>query len=358
MAYILLFILILILFIIVPLGASLFLYNEFFGKRFNTGFEHAFSVDDFEGLIRTRHEFKSNKGQRLVGYYYEREGASQNGILVIAHGFGGGGHVSYMDVINYFAGKGYPCFAYDATGNDESEGSGTMGLPQGVIDLKHAISYVKASDTFPDLPIVLWGHSWGGYSVTSVLNYHPDVRAVITCSGFNRSSDLIEATAKSMLGNIMNVLMPYVRIIEKIKFRDYATLTGLYGFNNANAKIMTVHGENDKVVPIKYGYDLWKSKYESDNRFKFIYRQGLGNDPHSHVYFGKSAIIYFDEYNKKRDDYKSRLGYNINDEKNHEQYKKDMVEYIARRRDHSMWINSLDEELFEAMTMFYNEAIK
>ena len=63
----------------------------------------------------------------------------------MAHGLGGGGHNSYMDCANYFARHGYYVFAYDATGNDESEGEGVGGLPQGVIDLDYAISFVEQS---------------------------------------------------------------------------------------------------------------------------------------------------------------------------------------------------------------------
>ena len=58
-----------------------------------------------------------------------------------------------MDCANYFAQHGYYVFAYDATGNDDSEGEGVGGFPQGVVDLDHAISFVEKSGNFPDLPI-------------------------------------------------------------------------------------------------------------------------------------------------------------------------------------------------------------
>ena len=78
-----------------------------------------FKVEDFEGLKCTNYKFSSDKGQMLMGYWYSA-GSKQRGIITLAHGFGGGGHNSYMDCINYFAQHGYYVFAYDATGNDES----------------------------------------------------------------------------------------------------------------------------------------------------------------------------------------------------------------------------------------------
>lgn len=91
-------------------------------------------VDDFDGLQCAKYKFSSDKGQKLTGYMYS-SGENQVGIIVMARGFGGGGHNSSMDCADYFARHGYYVFAYDATGNDESEGEGVEGLPQGVIDL-------------------------------------------------------------------------------------------------------------------------------------------------------------------------------------------------------------------------------
>ena len=185
----------LVLLAIVGWGAfSISIYNENFDQRFETYEPYKFLVEDFSGLTRTKYEFPSDQGQMLTGYLYSA-GNEQHGIVVVAHGFGAG-HNSYMDAINYFAQHGYYVFAYDATGNDESGGDSLGGIPQGPIDLEHAISFVEDSGYFPDFPICLFGHSWGGYSVCSVLTYHPEVKAVIECSGCNRSSDLFEAGGK------------------------------------------------------------------------------------------------------------------------------------------------------------------
>lgn len=175
---------------------SVMIYNENFNRRFESYEPLMLYVEDFDGLQRTKYTFPSNKGQMLTGYMYTSD-ENPRGIIVMAHGFGGGGHNSYMDCANYFAHHGYCVFAYDATGNDESEGEGVGGFPQGVIDLDHAITFVEKSGNFPDLPIALFGHSWGAYSVCSVLTYHPEVKAVIACSGINSSLDIFESEGKS-----------------------------------------------------------------------------------------------------------------------------------------------------------------
>ena len=123
---------------------SVSVYNDNFNKRFTSYEPLMFRLEDYDGippLERKKYEFPSDKGQKLTGYLYSTE-CEQRGIIVLAHGFGAG-HNSYMDCANFFAQRGYYVFAYDATGNDESEGEGVGGIPQGVADLDHAISFVE-----------------------------------------------------------------------------------------------------------------------------------------------------------------------------------------------------------------------
>ena len=133
-------------------------YKENFDIRITSSEKNRHYVSEYEGLSRTQYQFKSNKGQILTGYLYSSkkapDGVSPKALVVMAHGFGGGGHTTYMDFIEYFARKGFLVFAYDATGNDESQGlgknDGVGGLPQGVIDLNYAISFVEKSGNFPE----------------------------------------------------------------------------------------------------------------------------------------------------------------------------------------------------------------
>ena len=252
------------------------IYNENFNQRFETYEPYMFHVDDFNGLQRKEYRFPSDKGQMLAGYLYSA-GEEPRGIVVLAHGFGAG-HNSYMDAANYFAQHGYYVFAYDATGNDESEGDGVGGIPQGVIDLDYAISFIEDSGQFPDLPICLFGHSWGGYSVCSVLTYHPEVKAVIECSGCNRSSDLFEAVGKDQAGDVIYTMMPFIKIHERIKYGKYAVNTALDGFAASEAAVMIVHSADDDVVPIEYGYDKFYGKYKDDPRFTFVRYEDKGHN--------------------------------------------------------------------------------
>ena len=133
-------ILVAIVFIVMPV-LTVIIYNDNFGERYETAEWMAYSVSEFKGLKVKECSFTSNSGQFLAGYQYFKEDQPCKGVVVLAHGLGGGGHNTYMDVADYFTSNGYLVFCYDATGNDKSEGDSVEGLPQGVIDLDYALRY-------------------------------------------------------------------------------------------------------------------------------------------------------------------------------------------------------------------------
>ena len=329
---------------------SVAVYNENFNQRFESYEPLMLYVDDFDGLQRTKYEFTSNKGQKLAGYLYS-SGENQHGIIVLAHGFGGGGHNSYMDCADYFARHGYYVFSYDATGNDESEGEGVGGLPQGVIDLDHAITFVEESGNFPSLPIALFGHSWGGYSVCSVLTYHPEVKAVIACSGFNASSNLFEAGGEKQAGDGIYLMLPFVKLYEKMKYGGYASNTAMDGFSKSDAAVMIVHSFDDEVVPTEYGYEIYYEKYRDDSRFRFIPFENKG-----HNYFNDDS--YRNSFNADFDKWLETLDYDYNNAENRERFSEDKANYIYRNLDRAEWCHSLDTKLFEDFVGFYDEYIR
>ncbi len=328
---------------------SVSIYNANFNKRFESYEPLTLRVEDFDGLQRTKYTFPSDRGQMLTGYMYS-VGGGQKGILVIAHGFGAG-HNSYMDCADFFARNGYLVFAYDATGNDESEGEGVGGIPQGVVDLDHALSFVEESGSFPKLPIVLFGHSWGSYSACSVLTCHPEIKAVIECSGCNRSSDLFEAGGKEQAGGIIYTMMPFIKLRERIKFGKYASNTALDGFAASDAAVMVVHSEDDGVVPIGYGFDLFYEKYGNDPRFTFIRLKDRG---HNHVY---DDTAYIDELNAGFDDWLKTLDYDYQADENLERFAADKAEYLRGHLDRDRWSHMLNAELFARFLAFYDACI-
>ena len=252
-------------------AAAVGIYAVSFNYRYETSEADAYSVDDFAELTRERHSFKTMQGHNLVGYLYEstNEDVEESALIIFAHGLGGGGQTGYMDIFDYLVQMGFYVFAYDATGNDESEGDVIGGLPQGYIDLDYAVSYAEGIEKTKDMPVVLIGYSWGGLSVANVLNYHPEVKAVVSIAGWNCSLDMMDHVGRNMIGDKGGTLLPFLALHERLMYGKYASSTAMSGFENSDCRVMIVHGELDQVIPIEYGYEKYYEKYGESERFSF-----------------------------------------------------------------------------------------
>lgn len=265
----------LILAFVLPMGASVVLYEASFFRRETT--PEALQQKLPETIHMVASPFASNFGQQLCGrlYYYGDE--VPDTVVLISHG-NGVGQKGYTSIIDFFAVNNYAVFAYDATGYDESQGFTTRGLPQGIIDLDYAIRHVQQDPLTAGKSIVLFGHSWGAYSTCAVLNIHPDVEAVIALAGFDHSLQMIEARGRQLVGDVITVLLPYFCLYERVKFGEYATYTALDGFANCSARIMIVHSTDDATVPIQDGLALYQSRYNDNPRFLFVQYSDKGHE--------------------------------------------------------------------------------
>ena len=280
----------LILALVLPMGLTAVLYEGNFLHHQTTPPE-AVRQQQLSGSIHVLDSpFTSNLGQRLFGQLYYQGDSIPDTVVIVSHG-NGIGHTGYANVIDFFARNGFAVFAYDATGYDESQGFSTRGLPQGIIDLDHAILHVRQDPLTAGKPIVLFGHSWGGYSACSVLNVQPEVEAVITLAGFNDSLQIIGHQGRQLIGSAINVLLPHFSLYERLKFGKYASLSALDGFSNSRARIMIVHSSDDETVPIQYGLALYRSKYEGDGRFLFVEYSDRG---HEGLFSSSEAGQYLD----------------------------------------------------------------
>ena len=257
-------------------------YHAVFAHRFETAERKVQDLGDFPDLQYEDVTFPSNKGQRLAGRFYLAQ-QEPKGIVVVVHGFGRGGLKSHIDVCDYFTRHGYTAFSYDATAYDSSQGRSSEGIPQGVIDLDYAIRFIEQSQ-YAGLPIMLWGHSWGGYCVSCQPAIHPEVAAVVSVAGFNSLAGVIRARGADKVGKLARASIPFVKLYEKIKFGKYAGLTGVKGLRSFDGGVLILQGGRDRLIDPSLGYDIYMKKFGEDPRFQFIFRE---KKKHENVYYKK-----------------------------------------------------------------------
>ena len=299
----------LLAFVVSPI-ATVVAYELIFDKRYETKSYIEYAVEDFDGLVMERSDFESD-GLRLAGYKYSKEQSEIKGVIIISHGLGGGGHNSFLPFVDLFTANGYYVFTYDARGNDKSEGT-VEGLPTGIMSLNDAIDHTKTIEEYQGLPIALFGHSWGGYSVGNVLNMHPEIEAAVIIAGFNESEDMLRYQGEKYAGDKLGLLLPYLKIYERIKFgAEFTDISAIDGFANTDAGIMIVHSKDDETVPTRFGYDKFYAEYKDNERFKFILYEDRG---HTYLMYSEAALEYSKELDTEYKEYLTKIGKNDTDD--------------------------------------------
>ena len=250
---------------------------------------------DVSGYDRTVVNFNSGDNQ-LAGYIYGAE--NQKGLVVISHGLGYGAE-DYLAETLYFVDQGWRVFAFDNTGTYESQGKNERGLPQSVIDLDAALTYIENDPTFNDLPVVLWGHSWGGYAVAAVLNFDHPVAAVVSVAGFDSPNGLLMEQAKSQLGLLGYLEYPFLSAYQSFLFGGKAKLTAVNGINHSDTPVMIVHGTADESISYT-GASIISHRDDITNP-NVIYKtySAENHNGHKSLLRSDAAVKYIDKINQE-----------------------------------------------------------
>jgi len=291
--------------IALPVAITKKLYYETFGSRYNQSFDYYEVMRErFPELTRKRSIFLSNRGQKLVGfYYYVPTKEAYKATIIWVHGMRTS-HENYIGEIAYFAKRGYLVFSYDNTGVGKSEGKTLVGLTQAPIDLSYAIAHIAKNEKVKNLQLVLMGHSWGGFAVSSVCSKRvkKDVSIIVSISGFEKNSRVIKTCGKLFVGRWIEILMPYVNCYERILFSKDSRLRGIDGIAKTNAKVLFLHCEDDSIVNYHENFELYKSEFKDTERIQFLSYKTGGHRPT----LCRGAFEKILAYTKKQSEYDSR----------------------------------------------------
>lgn len=249
---------------------------------------------------------------RLQGYVY---GQNQDlGLVVIAHGIGGGAD-SYLPQITYFVDQGWRVFAYDATGSFDSEGKTTKGFPQALLDLDSALNYINTQSEYDNLPILLFGHSWGGYAVANVLHYNHEISGVVSVAGVDSPMDIILEQGKSMMGSFIYTQYPFLWLYQRLMFGKVASLSAVDAINQSDVPVLIIHGTEDEMVAYKGSSIISNIDVITNPNVRTISSSEQDRNGHNNLFRSDAAIDYINEINtlylELYDNYEQNIPYEV-----------------------------------------------
>ena len=160
--------------------------------------------------------WKAKDGLDIFAQIWEPDAVQIKAVVCLVHGLGE--HSSrYAHVAEAFGKEGYAFFAADLRGHGRS--GGARGHISSIEDFMQDIDSLleQARKRYPDLPMILYGHSLGGLLVLHYsLKRKPNVKGVISTSPALRSS-LEQQPAKIMAVRVLGSLLPRVAVPSELE---------------------------------------------------------------------------------------------------------------------------------------------
>lgn len=278
MKYILIALIIILILAGVAFAVLFGLYRKTFYKRMAepTGF-FAHYMEVHPELNLSEFSCRSERGDMLIGCLLKPD-ADPAALIVMTHGY----NLScedYLPLAHIFAKSGFEVLMFDGTGCGMSGGKGIYGLPQHIKDMKSVLDMVMTQEHLKDLPLLLFGHSWGGYAAccVSCLSAYP-IRGILTLSAFRKSSSSMAPSIKRRFPHIASFLIATVESLEILLFGRIASATSSDGLIKADCPAKLYHSTDDAVVSYEESFDTMKKNLSDRSNITFVTLEGRNHD--------------------------------------------------------------------------------
>ena len=260
-----------------PLSA----YNEY-RKNFmvrmtdSTGFTEYYLKENPD-LDHEEFSCPSDKGPLIKGLILRPKDVPQ-ALIVMTHGYNMSCE-NYMPLAHHFVKQGFVVLMFDGIGIGMSEGKGILGLPQHILDMRSMLDMVYSDPEFSLLPLLLFGHSWGGYAACciSALSKYP-IQGILTCGAFRKSLSSMIPTIYKRYSHIAPVLVKAVEVMESIIFGKTASITSSYGLKKACCPARLYHSTDDTVVGYEESFVTMKRELADRENIEFVTMEGRNHD--------------------------------------------------------------------------------
>ena len=231
----------------------------------------------------------------LSAYLYGKD--NTKGVIVVAPGHGDSNDIKLYEVL-YFVDEGYQVIGFDYTGCYTSEGDSFGGYTQAVYDLNSILTYCDNNDSFSNMPIYLFGHSMGGYAVTTVLNYNHRIDAVVTASGFNSASEQWECSIKRFTGPAYYLIRPINLAFIHLRYGEDSNLSAIDGINISGIPVLVISADTDVFYCGNRSPIYEKKDMITNNKCEFMLMDKPNHNEH-YTYFLTDDAIRYQESNPK-----------------------------------------------------------
>ena len=260
------------------MGLVSYLYKKHFVCRYDkeVGVPY-YCASDFKGLHEEAFTFTNSKGIELKYFYFYYDNYKEDKIVLFLHGLTCG-HAAYFAEIDALARRGFKVLTLDYTGCGDSKGKCLGSLNTPTRDVNELLEYLKL-----DKPIVLVGHSLGGYTTLNTISLREEIKKAVVLSGFLTIKSIGDAIIKN------NFFVKRILKYENKLYPNYKDLNNIDYLSKTTDDIFFIQSDDDTMVPCRIGLEVVEA---IDNpHIKKLKFTGRKHNPN----YTDSAIQYMNE---------------------------------------------------------------
>ena len=260
------------------MGIVSYFYKKSLVCRYDkeVGFPY-YSYNDFKGFKQDAFTFTNSKGIEIHYFYYYYDNYKDDKLILFCHGLCPG-HTAYLAEIECLARRGYKILTLDYTGCGESKGKRLGSLNTPTRDVDELLNYLKI-----DKPVVIMGHSLGGYTTLNLMNKRKDLQKAVILSGFLSIPLTLPTMIKSKF--VVKRILSYERKIEPNK----SPLDNIEYLKTTKDRLFMIQSEDDQMIP--YNVSLKVVEEMNNPNIKTLKYVGRKHNPN----YTDDAINYMNE---------------------------------------------------------------
>ena len=198
--------------------------------------------------------FQTSDGLTLQGWYVPPENGA---VIIFVHGLGANRTILLSEA-HLFAQRGYGLLLFDLRNSGNSQGDvSTLGMLE-TEDVLAAVDFVQ-SQTGPDSPLALVGHSMGSAAVLLAAARAPQVDCVVTISAFTSLEENIADSIQTFTGLPAFPFAPLVIFWgQQQTGLDISRVRPIDALANIGPRpILFIHGQRDDMVSVRNSQRLY-----------------------------------------------------------------------------------------------------
>ena len=301
-----------------------------------------YETSDFPSMQERVISFKSKKLNVNGKIYSSKEASSYKGLVILVHALGPG-HKPYMKIINELILKDYLVLAYDTLGCELSEGKKVNGFTTSLINLNDCLNYVENDKELSSYPIILLGHSMGGYAVNNITRYKHKINGIISISSCNTPYTCLYEELTHSSGYAMGIFKFFFMIFDFFKFGKKGLYSSLDAFNESDIDHLIIGGTKDTIIDYNFNHAFFKNELLNNPHYTFLDVE----DRYHQAYVTKEAAEYDNkttlEYYELKGEHQGHIPSSINE-----------AYYKSLDRDK---LNELDPLVMETIINFIQQHI-